>query len=228
MGCFWGHWVTIDGRPVCIENKGIRAIVGTAVFLVVSAVAGGGAGTAAAAASESAGEVGINANTARGQTEVRIKGSGDRLKATLRLRRLGRHPTRFQSQSTKDCASYSSGEVHAYLTKHKCISLNRTFVETGEKSYEVQFSIATIEMPDDTTAADLHALLVRDGAGNITPLFPKDGKYRHIPITAAPPSKTTLHDDTVINIQGRGLGGAPSAALVASLATSVLFSLDTM
>lgn len=43
MGCFWGHWVTLkDGRHVCIENKGIRVIVGAAMVLVFSGLAGGG------------------------------------------------------------------------------------------------------------------------------------------------------------------------------------------
>jgi hypothetical protein len=120
-----------------------------------------------------------------------------------------------------------SGEIRTFLASHHCISLNRTFVEVGEKAYAIQFFIATIQMPDDGTAADLHALFLRDGTGDMTPLFPKDGKYRHIPVTDAPPSTTTLHDDTVINIQGQGLGRTPGAALVTSLATSVLFSLDT-
>lgn len=172
-------------------------------------------------------ELGLDMNGPGDRIRIRVKGSDDDVKARLRLRQLGQHPTRFESESTADCALYSSGEIRTFLTNHHCISLNRTFVEVGEKDYAIQFFIATIKMRDDKTAADLHALFLRDGTGSMTPLFPKDGKYRHVPVTEAPPSQTTLHDDTVINIQGNGLGRTPGAALVASLATSVLFSLDT-
>lgn len=231
-------WITKNGKHIYIPDYGAA---GAAVAIVLSAVAGGGVGSVTAAAG-AADEIGagsrisqsqeedgssLRTRSPRGGTEIRIKGSDDEVKATLRLRQLGQHPTRFESESTKNCALYSSGEIRTFLINHRCISLNRTFVEVGEKAYAIQFFIATIQMPDDRTAADLHALFLRDGTGNMTPLFPKDGKYRRDPITASPPSKTTLHDDTVIDIQGRGLGRTVGSALVASLATGVLFNLDT-
>lgn len=234
---------TIGGKPRPFGGdkppKGNGAVAGAAVTIVLAAVAGGGAGSAAVASgaaeefsagartsqSQEADEFSVRVRTSRGQAEVRIRGADDLRKATLRLERLGRHPTRFDSQSTTDCASYSDGEVHRYLNEHKCVSLNRTFIEIGEKDYEIQFSIATIEMPDYSTATDFHTLLLRDGTGDITPLFPKDGKYRHVPLIATP-SRTTRHDTAVINIQAQGVGRTPGAALVVSLATDVLFNLD--
>jgi hypothetical protein len=223
-------------RPITPRTSS-KSVAGAAVAVVLSALAGGGAG-GAAAASGAAEEVSPGARPSQsqeadvnvsspGRIGVRIRGSDDYLKATFRLRRLGHHPTRFESQSTTDCASYSDGEIHRFLDKHKCISLNRTFIEIGEKDYEIQFSIATIEMPNYIIASDLHELLLRYGTGDITPLFPQHGRYRHISVTPVP-SQTTLHDRAVINIQAQGLGRTPGAALISSLATSVLFSLDTM
>lgn len=222
------------------KRRSSPAAAAAAITVALSGIAGGTSVAEGGTASlgdysnarpsqgQDAGELNLDMNGTRGRIQMRIKGSDDEIKARLRLRQLGQHPTSFESESTTDCALYSSGKIRTFLTNHHCISLNRTFVEVGEKAYAIQFFIATIQMPDDRTASDLHALFLRDGTGNMTPLFPKSGKYRHIPVTDAPPSKTTLHDDTVINIQGQGLGRTPGAALTSSLATSVLFNLDTM
>jgi hypothetical protein len=80
-------------------------------------------------------------------------------------------------------------------------------------------------MPDYTSAEGLSALLIKDGGGDITPLSPKGGRYRHVPFISAS-SHTTWHDTVVINTRIQGVGRTPGADLLASLATSVLFSLD--
>ncbi len=224
MGCFWGRWVTIDGRPVCVENKGIRAIVGVAAVLVVSAVAGGGAASAAAA-SGAAEEFSLGARIPRSQTAVRIRGSNDSLKITIRLQRLGHHPTTLDAQSGTVCDPYASGEAHRYLVEHRCVSIHRTLIEIRERNYAVRFATATIEMPAYLSAQDLRALLAKKGGGDITPLLPKGGKYLHIPFISAS-SHTTCHDAVVINTRVQGVGRTPGTDVLASLATSVLFSLD--
>lgn len=112
-------------RPIGGDKppKGTGAAAGVAVAIVLAAVAGGGAGSIAATSgaadefragartsqSQDTDEFSVNAKTSRGRTEVRIRGSDDGLRATFRLRKLGQHPTRFESESTRDCAYYSDG-----------------------------------------------------------------------------------------------------------------------
>lgn len=231
MGCFWGRWVTIAGRPVCVENKGIRAIVGTAVLLVVTGVAGGTAGSAASAsgAVDEFGGTRVSRSESEARTsgiKARIRGANDSIRATFRLRRSGGHPTTLDEQSDKNhCADYSDGDVQLFFRKHQCTSLHRTLIEYREGNYVIRFLIATIEMPDYNTASDLYALLSRDGRGNIIPLSPKGGKYRHVPFTSGW-STTTVHDTTVINVRTQVVGHTPGAEVLASLATGVLLSLD--
>jgi hypothetical protein len=220
-------------------KKNSGAVAGAAVAIVLSAVAGGGVGGAASVSgaadessagartsqSQEADEPSVRARNSRGQAEVRIRGSDDSLKARLRLRRMGGHPTTLDAQSDKNCADYSDSDVHSFFLAHQCTSLYRTLIEYREGNYIIRFSIATIEMPDYNTAVDLYALLSREGGGDITPLSPKGGKYRHVPFTSAP-STTTRHDTTVINIRTQAVGRTPGAEVLASLATNVLFNLD--
>ncbi|MGH3721103.1 MAG: hypothetical protein ACRDRI_20095 [Pseudonocardiaceae bacterium] len=207
--------------------------------IVVAAAAGGSAGSEAAVSgaadgfsagarisqSQEADEFSIRARTSRGRAEVRVRGSDDSVKATFRLRSLSRHPTTLNAESTTDCVSYSDGAAQRFLEEHRCVSLHRTLIEIRERNYTVRFATATIEMPDYLSTQDLSELLAKKGSGDITPLLPKGGKYPHFPFVSAS-SHTTWHDTVVINTRVQGLGRTPSTALVASLATSVLFSLD--
>jgi hypothetical protein len=123
------------------------------------------------------------------------------------------------------CDPYADGEAQRFLQEHRCISIHRALIEIRESDYAIRFATATIEMRDHQSAEDLSQLLIKDGGGDITPLFPKGGKYLHVPFISAS-SHTTWHDTVVINTRVQGVGRTLSAALLASLATSVLFSLD--
>ncbi len=223
-----------DDRP----PKGRGAAAGTAVAIVLSAVAGGSAGSAAVVGgaaeqvsaggtrisrSQEAGEFSVRARTSQGRT-VRIRGSDDSLNVTFRLRSLGHHPTTLNAESDTVCDRYADGEVHRYLAEHRCVSIHRTLIEVEEGNYSVRFATATIEMPDYLSAQDLSALLIKDGGGDITPLSPKDGRHRYVPFVSAS-SHTTCYDTVVINTRVQGGGRTLGADVLASLATSVLFSL---
>ncbi|MGH3711720.1 MAG: hypothetical protein ACRDRQ_27300 [Pseudonocardiaceae bacterium] len=138
---------------------------------------------------------------------------------------MGGHSAKLDAQSDRNCIDHSFGEIKIFFREHPCISLYRTLIEYREMNYTIRFSIATIEMPDRNTAAGLYALFVRDGTGDIIPLSPQEGKYRHVPFVSTE-SKTTLHGTVVSTIRSQAVGRTPGADVLASLATSVLFSLD--
>lgn len=209
------------------------------MILALSGLAGGGVGGAASVSgaaeefsagartsqSQEADEVSVRARNSRGRTEVRIRGSNDSLNVRVRLQRLGHHPTTLDEQSDTVCDPYADGEARRFLQEHRCISIHRTLIEIRERDYAIRFATATIEMRDQKSTEGLSQLLTKDGGGAIAPLLPKGGKYLHVPFNSAS-SHTTWHDTVVINTRVQGVGRTPSAALLASLATSVLFSLD--
>jgi hypothetical protein len=192
------------------------------VAIVLSALIGGGAGDAASVSAVD--EFSISTKSPRGQTEVRIKGDDDAFKATTRLRRMGGHPIKLDARSDKNCSDYSDGDLQRFFRAHPCISLYRTLIEYTEGNYVIRFLIATIEMPDYDTAIDLHALLSREGGGNITPLSSNSGKYRNVPFISGT-STTALHGTAVVNTQTEAVGRTPGAKVLAFLATGVLYSL---
>lgn len=233
----------IDGKPRPFGDdkppKGNGAVAGAAVTIVLAAVVGGGAGSAAVASgaaeefsagartsqSQEADEFSVRARNSRGRTEVRIRGSNDSLNVRIRLQHLGHNSTTLDGQSDTACDPYADGEAQRFLQEHRCISIQRTLIEIRERNYAIRFATATIEMRDQKSAEGLSKLLEKEGGGDITPLFPKGGKYLHVPFNSAS-SHTTWHDAVVINTRVQGVGRTLSAALLASLATSVLFSLD--
>lgn len=203
-------------------SKGNAVAMGAAVAIVVSAFLGGSVGDAASVSAVD--EFSISTRSPRGQTEVRIKGDDDAVKATTRLRLRGGHPIKLDARADKNCADYSNGDLQRFFRAHPCISLYRTLVEYAEGDYVIRFLIATIEMPDYDTAIDLHALLSREGGGNITPLSSNSGKYRNVPFISGT-STTILNGTAVINIQTEAVGRTPGDALLAFLATDVIYSL---
>lgn len=223
MGCFWGRWVTIAGRPVCVENKGIRAIVGTAVFLVVAGVAGGGAGSAAG--SGAADEFRVGARTSRSSAPgARTNATSDSLRVTIRLQRTGRHrPTIRTSLDDSDCLSHSYGEAHQFFRANKCQSLTRMLVESPSKNNTLLIATATVDMPDYTSAINLEKVLDRQGGG-ITVLSRESGKYRNISFAPAL-YKSTRHGTTVITVQAQPVGRTPDAVIIDAIITDVLFNL---
>jgi len=222
VGCFRGHWVTIDGNPVWIEADCRKQTAAAAVTLVLSALVGGGVGDAASVSAVD--EFSISTRSPRGQIEIRIKGDDDAVKATARLRRMGGHPIKLDARPDKNCAAYSDGDVQVFLNRNHCTSLHRTLIEYTEGNYVIRFSTATIEMPDYDTAIGLNALLSRENGGNITPLSSNSGKYRNITFVSGP-STTILHDKVVSNIRTEAVGRTPGDAALAFLAESILYSL---
>ena len=203
-------------------SKGNAVAMGAAVAIAVSAFLGGGVGSVTSVSAVD--EFSISTRSPRGQTEVRIKGDDDAVKATTRLWLRGGHPIKLDARADKSCADYSNGDLQRFFHAHPCISLYRTLIEYAEGNYVIRFLIATIEMPEYDTAIDLHALLSREGGGNITPLSSNSGKYRNVPFISGT-STTILHGTAVINIQTEAVGRTPGDALLAFLATDVIYSL---
>ena len=203
-------------------SKGNAVAMGAAVAIVVSAFLGGGVGGATSVSAVD--EFSISTRSPRGQTEVRIKGDDDAVKATTRLRLRGGHPIKLDARSDKNCGDYSDGDLQRFFRAHPCISLYRTLIEYTEGNYVIRFLIATIEMPDYDTAIDLHALLSREGGGNITPLSSNSGKYHNVPFVSGT-STTILQGTGVVNIQAEAVGRTPGAKVLVFLATDVLYSL---
>jgi hypothetical protein len=202
-------------------SKGNVVAMGAAVAIVVSGLISGGVGGATSVSAVD--EFSISTRSPRGQTEVRIKGDDDAVKATTRLRLRGGHPINLDARADKNCADYSNGDLRVFFNNNHCTSLYRTLVEYKEGNYVIRFLIATIEMPDYNTAIGLNALLSREGGGNITPLS-NSGKYRSIPFTSGT-STTILQGTAVINIQTEAVGRTPGDELLAFLATDVIYSL---
>lgn len=202
-------------------SKGNAVAMGAAVAIVVSGLISGGVGGATSVSAVD--EFSISTRSPRGQTEVRIKGDDDAVKATTRLRLRGGHPIKLDARADKNCADYSNGDLRVFFNNNHCTSLYRTLIEYKEGNYVIRFSIATIEMPDYNTAIDLNALLSREGGGNITPLSNSE-KYRSIPFTSGT-STTILQGTAVVNIQTEAVGRTPGDALLAVLATDVIYSL---
>jgi hypothetical protein len=235
------EWRTLpDGRrvPIGPKKSSNGAALGAAAAVVLAALAGGGAGTAAAASgaadefsagtrttqSQEADEFSINSKTSRGKVEVRIAGDEDSFRATTRLRRAGGHPTTLDAQSDKSCADHSDGDVQSFFRKHECTTLYRTLIEYKDGNYVIRFLIATIEMPDDGTAADLRALLSTDHTGDIAPLSSKGKSYHDVPFVTGL-SSTTLEDTVVTNTRTQAVGSTPRAEALGFLTTSLLFGL---
>ena len=197
-------------------------MVGVAAALVVSAVAGGGAGTAASA-SGATDEFSIR--TPRSESDLRVSGNKESIKATIRLKRMGLHPTTLDADSDKRCDTHSDGDVQSFFRAHPCIEMQRMIIETPlDKGIIVRFATATIKMPDYGTTTGLYELLSQGGRrGNITPLSRERGKYRHIPF--AGPTHLSWYDTTVITTQVQPVGRTPGADVLAKLGTSLLFGL---
>jgi len=235
------EWRTLpDGRrvPIGPKKNSNGAALGAAAAVVLAALAGGGAGTAAAASgaadefsagtrttqSQEADEFSINSKTSRGKAEIRIAGDEDSIRVTTRLRRAGGHPTELDAKPDKNCADHSDGDVHAFFIAHPCISLYRTLIKYTDGDYVIVFLIATIEMPDNDTAADLHSLLSSDHTGDITPLSSKGKNYPYVPFTSGL-TTTTLRDTVVTNTRTQAVGSTSRAEALGFLTTSLLFGL---
>lgn len=161
--------------------------MGIAVTLVASALAGGGVG-GVTSISGSVSEYGPR--TSRGpsdeqsggnEPDASTKGVADSFKVTSRLRqRLGYKVTFQASDDHDDCADYSDGDVRTFFIAHRCLSLHREIIAIQDKRNEIVLGMATIAMPDYTTALDLRKLLAYPGHGSITQLSPGgNSKYRH-------------------------------------------------
>lgn len=221
------------GSPVKAHTRspparGSQAAAAVAITLALSGVAGG---TSAVEGSASVDYSGTRTSSRSGSearaggTEVRIAGDEDSLRATIRLQRMGGHPTKLDAQSSKrNCGDNSDGDVQSFFRKHECTTLYRTLIEYRDGDYVIRFLIATVEMPDDSTATDLHSLLSSDHIGDITPLSPTKGEYHHVPFTVGL-STTTLQDTVVTNTRTQAVGRTPRAEALGFLTTSLLFGL---
>lgn len=116
----------VDGTPRPFGDdkppKGNRAVAGAAIAVVLSALAGGGAGTAASVG----GTIDdLNVKTPRSEAELRVSGTNESLKATIRLKRMGLHYTRLDADSDNRCDTHSDGDVQSFFRAHPCLRIER-------------------------------------------------------------------------------------------------------
>ncbi len=170
----FGVWRTIDGRPVCIEDKWAKPTFALAMVLIASALVGGGAASAAAiggtAAAESAASQSLNVKVSRGKSSAR---QGRHNEAWLRmgLRSLSR-----QIRNDRDCVAHSSGQVRKCLRLEPCTGLQRTLTTiVDDQGNAIVVSVAWVRMPDRVSARHFQRLADTLGTGNISPITSEVG-----------------------------------------------------
>lgn len=219
MGCFSGHWVTIDGHPVYIEADCRKQTLAAAATIVLSALAGGGVAGATSAGGALA-ESGIPRTTPRSPSQPRTgitDITSDTVRATTRLQNAGRY--RATAQTSFDdsaCAAHSYGEIHQFFATHRCRALYRGFVDIRDKNYVILISIATVYMPDPASTSGLHRLLFDSDNGGITSLSQERGRYRQVSFAHAP-TWWSRGEMTLTIVQGQPVGRTPGDVVLDKL-----------
>ncbi len=160
-------------------------IVGAAVFLVLSAVAGGTAGTAAAPGGTAPGDSGVEQSIETRTTndkESARRGQYDETWKRLRLKPL--RPTLKQIDREFQCASRSTGQVQQFFVDEPCRSLKRTLIPLADADGNtIVVAIAWVQTVDSSSAIQLADLIDTDGTGGIQPLAGALPEYDGIQFT---------------------------------------------
>jgi hypothetical protein len=164
---FWGHWVTIKGRPVFIEGPGEKVIVGVVAFVCAVAVAGGGVGGTAAVGGAVDSTVGqsIQVRTTNSKNAAR-KGQYNEA-----WRRMGLKAVTRQVRRELECAVHSYGQVREFFLRTPCRSLQRRLLAISDAQGNTSVvSIAWVRMPSAVSAGRLKRLADTYGTGNVSPI----------------------------------------------------------
>ncbi len=165
-----GHWVTIAGRPVYIQDKWCKPTVGVAAVLIASAIAGGGL-----AGSASVGGSGASVDSVVGQSiQVRTtssKNAARKGRYSEAWRRMGLKAVTREVKRELECAVHSYGQVREFFLRTPCRSLRRTLLVIGDADGNtVVVSIAWVRMLTAVSAERLKRLADTHGTGNVYPI----------------------------------------------------------
>jgi hypothetical protein len=200
----WGHWITKDGKHICIETKGAKQVVITGVVLSVVGVAGSGA--AGAFATEASTAPGISVETdikiSRGKNsarEGRYHEAWERLGYKLLKNRIEHSPT---------CAPHATGEASSCLQRQPCTGLQRTLATvTDDKGNTITVSVVWVAMPDFDKAWHFKLLIDKDSSGNMTPI--SDPASAHVRFTGKH-YRSRLTGSTVVVADAAAAHGHPT------------------
>lgn len=167
------------------KDKSAPAVIGAAVFLVVSGLIGGTAGTVAALGStttvDSVVGQSIKTRTTNGKESAR-RGQYDETWKRLRLKSL--RQTLKQINRDFRCALRSTGEVQQFFVREPCRSLRRTLIPLADANgHTVIVGIAWVRMYTTSGATRLSDLIDADGTGGIQPIADPLLEYNGITFT---------------------------------------------
>lgn len=75
------------------------------------------------------------------------------------------------ARADTDCAAHAYGDVRDFLAATPCVSLDRAVHSGTALGAQVVVSVASVRMPSDGAAEDLHRLVDTDGTGNVADLL---------------------------------------------------------
>jgi hypothetical protein len=123
------------------------------------------------------------------------------------------HPVKRYRQSERGCAGHSSGQVRQFLTRTPCRSLQRALLVVGTGTDTIAISVAWVQMPSSSAAAQLKPVLDKPGAGGIYPLPGQALKLGDIPFTGTHYS-SRQSGALVVTAEAERVSGDPAAALL--------------
>lgn len=183
---------------------------GLALALGVGGTATIGTGALGSGTGSSASRGGSKVGTRNSDAvELRLAGQGIRLRARL-------------TDDDGDCAAHAYGQVEAFLRANPCVGLHRALFELRDRNGDVVLlAIAWVEMPDESSARELHRLLDSDGSGNVTELSRERGRYRTVRYTGD--FYASRRDGTVVgNAQAQPVARGPVGLALTSIATEAV------
>ena len=169
----WGRWRTINGKPVCIEDRFAKPFVFLTVALSVLVTAGGTAVTAASigtATAEAAVSPSLSVRISNSRSAAR---RGQHSNAWLRM---GLRSVSRQVRTDPGCTAHSFGQVRECFLTDPCLGLRRSLIKlSDEKGRGITVSVAWVRMPSSVSARHLQRLVDRPGTGNLSPIADEVG-----------------------------------------------------
>lgn len=207
-------------RPITApKDNSAPAVIGAAVFLVVSALVGGTAGTVAALGStttvDSVVGQSIEARTTNGKESAR-RGLYEETWKRLRLKSL--RQTLRQINRDFRCALRSTGQVQQFFVREPCRSLRRTLIPLADADGNtIIVGIAWVRMYTTGSATRLAELIDADGTGGIQPIADPLLEYNGIVFTGQ--NYAVRRNGTLVVIaEATPWRGQPDGAVLDSIA----------
>jgi hypothetical protein len=89
--------------------------------------------------------------------------------------------TRQVVTSDVSCEGHAYGQAAAFLRERGCLHLDRSLWSGTAEGQEIVVAIATVQMPDTTTATAFRSLVDSNGTGNISDLLREQRGYPGAP-----------------------------------------------